>query len=78
NRELAMCVLFIRTGFTLMWMTFFRNSAIYLIMNQGIASLGEAVAKDVAVSILVFLEQFPLSGVLSFVATLMGIIFFVN
>jgi choline/glycine/proline betaine transport protein len=47
-------------------------------MNQGIASLGEAVSKDVAVSIFVFLEQFPLSGVLSFVATLMVIIFFVT
>ncbi|KAF7773833.1 choline/glycine/proline betaine transport protein [Pseudoalteromonas citrea] len=77
-REFAMGVLFIPTGFTLMWMTFFGNSAIDLIMNQGIASLGEAVSKDVAVSIFVFLEQFPLSGVLSFVATLMVIIFFVT
>ncbi|RJE70747.1 choline transporter [Pseudoalteromonas sp. MSK9-3] len=77
-REFAMGVLFIPTGFTLMWMTFFGNSAIDLIMNQGIASLGEAVSKDVAVSIFVFLEQFPLSGILSFVATLMVIIFFVT
>lgn len=77
-REFAMGVLFIPTGFTLMWMTFFGNSAIDLIMNQGVTSLGEAVSKDVAVSIFVFLEQFPFSGVLSFVATLMVIIFFVT
>ncbi|MBQ4847736.1 choline BCCT transporter BetT [Pseudoalteromonas sp. MMG005] len=77
-REFAMGVLFIPTGFTLMWMTFFGNSAIDLIINKGVTSLGDAVSKDVAVSIFVFLEQFPMSGVLSFVATLMVIIFFVT
>jgi choline/glycine/proline betaine transport protein len=77
-REFVMGVLFIPTGFTLMWMTFFGNSAIDLIMNQGVSSLGAAVSQDVAISIFAFLENFPMSGVLSFVATCMVIVFFVT
>ncbi len=34
-REFVTGVLFVPAGFTLMWMTVFGNSAIYLIMNQG-------------------------------------------
>ena len=34
-REFVTGVLFVPSGFTLMWMTVFGNSAIYLIMNQG-------------------------------------------
>lgn len=33
-REFVTGVLFVPAGFTLMWMTVFGNSAIYLIMNQ--------------------------------------------
>ncbi len=77
-REFAMGVLFIPTGFTLMWMTFFGNSAINFIMNEGLQSLADAVSKDVSISLFAFLEQFPLSGVLSFVATCMVIVFFVT
>lgn len=34
-REFVTGVLFVPAGFTLMWMTVFGNSAIYLIMNGG-------------------------------------------
>lgn len=34
-REFVTGVLFVPAGFTLMWMTVFGNSAIYLIMNRG-------------------------------------------
>ncbi len=77
-REFAMGVLFIPSGFTLMWMTVFGNSAIDLIMNQGQAALAEAVSQDVAISLFAFLENFPLAGVLSFIATIMVIVFFVT
>ncbi|MBD3586467.1 choline BCCT transporter BetT [Salinimonas sp. HHU 13199] len=77
-REFAMGVLFIPSGFTLLWMTVFGNSVIDLIMNQGVASLADAVAEDEAISLFAFLENFPFSGVLSLIGTLMVIVFFVT
>ncbi|MGI0115389.1 choline BCCT transporter BetT [Zooshikella sp. RANM57] len=77
-REFAMGVLFVPSGFTLMWMTFFGNSAINMIMNKGLTSLGETVSNDVALALFAFLEQFPMSGVLSVLATVMVIVFFVT
>ncbi len=77
-REFAMGVLFIPSGFTLLWMTVFGNSAIDLIMNQGKTALAEAVSNDVAISLFAFLENFPLSTMLSFIATVMVIVFFVT
>ncbi|GAB3030758.1 BCCT family transporter [Bowmanella dokdonensis] len=77
-REFVMGVLLVPTGFTLMWMTFFGNSAIDLILNQGVASLAEMVQEDVAIALFAFLEQFPASSFLSLLATLMVVVFFVT
>ncbi|MFV0665643.1 BCCT family transporter [Denitromonas sp.] len=77
-REFAMGVLFVPTGFTLMWMTVFGNSAIELILNQGQTALGEAVQADVALALFAFLENFPFSGVLSMLAMVMVVVFFVT
>lgn len=77
-REFALGVLFVPTGFTLLWMTVFGNSAIELILNQGQAALGEAVSNDVALALFAFLEHFPFSGLLSIVAMVMVVVFFVT
>ncbi|WP_417659500.1 BCCT family transporter [Pseudidiomarina sp.] len=77
-REFVLGVLLVPTGFTLMWMTFFGNSAIDMILNQGVTSLGEMVQNDVSIALFAFLEQFPWSGVLSVIATLMVVVFFVT
>ncbi|WP_262259890.1 BCCT family transporter, partial [Escherichia coli] len=71
-------VLFVPAGFTLMWMTVFGNSAIYLIMNQGATDLANTVQQDVALALFNFLEHFPFSSVLSFIAMAMVIVFFVT
>ena len=68
----------IPTVFTLFWMTIFGNSAIDLVHNQGVVELGEMVSKDSSVALFVFLENFPLSTVLSFFSVLMIVIFFVT
>ena len=65
-------------GFTLMWMTVFGNSAIYLIMNQGATDLANTVQQDVSLALFNFLEHFPFSSVLSFIAMAMVIVFFVT
>jgi choline/glycine/proline betaine transport protein len=77
-REFVTGVLFVPVGFSMMWFTFFGNSAIDLILNDGMASLGEAVSNDVAVALFAFLDQFPFGSVLSFIAILMVVIFFVT
>jgi choline/glycine/proline betaine transport protein len=77
-REFIIGAMFIPTVFTLFWMTIFGNSAIDLVYNQGIVSLGEMVSKDSSVALFVFLENFPLASVLSFFSVLMIVIFFVT
>ncbi len=77
-REFTFGVLFVPTGFTLMWMTFFGNSAINLILVDGIKSLGETVSSDVTVALFAFLEHFSFSGFTSVLATIMVIVFFVT
>ena len=77
-KEFILGVMLIPTIFTLLWMTIFGNSAIDLVYNQDVVELGEMVSKDSSVALFVFLENFPLSEVLSFFSVLMIVIFFVT
>jgi choline/glycine/proline betaine transport protein len=77
-REFIVGVMLIPTVFTLLWMTIFGNSAIDLVHNQGVSSLGEMVSQDSSVALFVFLENFPMTSVLSFFSVLMIVIFFVT
>ncbi|GGO63878.1 BCCT family transporter [Bowmanella pacifica] len=77
-REFVLGVLLIPSGFTLMWMTFFGNSAIEMIYVQGITELADMVNKDVSIALFAFLSHFPFSSLLSVIATLMVIVFFVT
>lgn len=77
-REFVAGVLFVPAGFTLLWMTVFGNSAIYMIMNEGASDLANTIKNDVALALFNFLEHFPFSNVLSFIAMLMVIVFFVT
>ena len=77
-REFIIGVMLIPTVFTLFWMTVFGNSAIDLVHNQGVVGLGDMVSKDSSVALFVFLENFPLTSVLSFFSVLMIVIFFVT
>lgn len=77
-REFVIGVMFIPTAFTLLWMTVFGNSAIDLVFNQQELRLGEMVNENTSVALFVFLEYFPLSEILTFIAILMVIVFFVT
>ena len=65
-------------AFTFLWMTVFGNSAIDLIMNQGLLELGAAVQADESVALFKFFEQFPATEFLSLLAILMVVVFFVT
>lgn len=77
-KEFTLGVLLVPTGFTLMWMTFFGNSAINLILVEGITQLGTTVSNDVTIALFAFLENFPFSAFTSVIATIMVIVFFVT
>lgn len=77
-REFVTGVLFVPAGFTLMWMTVFGNSAIDLITTKGATDLANTVQQDVALALFNFLEHFPFSNILSFIAMVMVIVFFVT
>lgn len=77
-REFVTGVLFVPAGFTLLWMTFFGNTAIYLIRDKGAETLTRVVQEDVALALFDFLNYFPFSSVLSFFAMMMVVVFFVT
>ncbi|AOM39449.1 choline BCCT transporter BetT [Xenorhabdus hominickii] len=77
-REFVTGVLFVPSGFTLMWMTAFGNSAIDLIANKGAKELAHVVQADVSLALFNFLEHFPFPTVLSFIAIAMVVMFFVT
>lgn len=76
-REFVTGVLLVPTGFTLLWMTAFGNSAIDLI-NSGHQALATAIQSDVSVALFKFFEYFPLTQILSVLGMIMVVIFFVT
>ena len=77
-REFVLGVLLVPVGFTFMWMTFFGNTALHMIMVQGITELGDAVAADTTMALFQFFEHLPLSSVMSLLATILVVTFFVT
>lgn len=77
-REFVIGAMLVPATITLLWMTVFGNSAIHMILDQGLTSLGEVVSKDQSLALFQFLEQFPFSEAFSLVAIIMVIVFFVT
>jgi choline/glycine/proline betaine transport protein len=77
-REFVCGVLFVPAGFTLLWMTVFGDSAIHMIPTDGVQDLAAIVDQDSSLALFAFLEHFPLSSVVSMVAVLMVVVFFVT
>ncbi|MBF8780456.1 choline BCCT transporter BetT [Pseudomonas fulva] len=77
-REFVTGVMLVPTGFTLLWMTVFGNTAIHMILDQGLTDLAAAVDKDTSLALFAFLEHFPFSSVISVLAIIMVVVFFVT
>ena len=77
-REFIAGMLFVPVGFTFLWMTVFGDTAIDLVLNQGFTELAEVTQKDSSLALFVFLQQFPFSEVISGLAILMVLVFFVT
>ncbi|MEQ9022117.1 MAG: choline BCCT transporter BetT [Pseudomonadales bacterium] len=77
-REFVIGVLMVPVGFTFLWMTFFGNTGIHMILEQGITQLSDAVAADTSVALFQFFEYLPMTTVASLIATILVITFFVT
>ena len=77
-REFVVGVLLVPVGFTCMWMTFFGDTALHMIMEDGVTALSEAVAEDSSIALFAFFDHLPLSSLFSMVATLLVVTFFVT
>ena len=77
-REFVVGVLLVPVGFTFMWMTFFGNTALHMILVDGITQLGDAVAADTTVALFQFFEHLPFSTIASLIATTLVVTFFVT
>lgn len=77
-RQFVCGVLFVPAGFTMLWMTVFGDTAIHFILVDGLTSLAEAVDQDSSVALFAFLHELPLSAIVSTVAVLMVVVFFVT
>ncbi len=77
-REFVVGVLLVPVGFTFMWMTFFGNTALHMLRDRGIDTLGQAVGVDASVAMFEFFQHLPFSGIVSFAATILVVTFFVT
>lgn len=77
-REFVFGAMLVPGLFTLVWMGFFGNGAIEMILNRGFVELGVAVQENEAVALFKFLEALPMSTLLSFISLCMVVIFFVT
>ena len=77
-REFIVGVMLIPTGFTLIWMGFMGNAALFSIMQEANQALMLAVQKDSSVALFEFLNSLPFASMMSVVATSLVILFFVT
>lgn len=77
-REFIVGVLLIPSGFTLIWMGFMGNAALHSVLHEANAGLVAAVQRDSSVALFEFLHGLPFSGVMSLLATVLVMLFFVT
>ncbi|SSV31069.1 BCCT family transporter [Acinetobacter nosocomialis] len=77
-REFIVGVLLIPTGFTIIWMGFLGNAALFSIIHEHQTTLIQAVQQDSSVALFEFLGHLPWSGVMNILATILVVLFFVT
>lgn len=75
--EFVFGVMIVPAAFTLLWMTVFGSSAIDIVATES-SNLGSLARDDSSVALFVFLQHFPLADVLTGIAILMVVVFFVT
>ncbi len=75
-REFIIGVLLVPTVFTFIWMTAFGNATIFF--EAGGAGIADVVAENLPLGLFAFLEQLPFSSIVSFIAVILIVTFFVT
>jgi len=76
-REFALGVLIVPTLLTFLWLSAFGGSAIFLELNA-VGDIAAAVKENVATSLYVLLEEFPIASITSLVGVLLITSFFIT
>lgn len=77
-REFILGVLFIPAGFTFLWLSIFGNSALFIELGEQGREITTAVLSDMPTALYVFLERLPWTTVVSLLATMLVVTFFVT
>ncbi len=77
-REFILGVIFVPVGVTFIWLTVFGDTALHGILTNTMPNLVDQVFANSSTSLFHFLDNFPLAGVSSVIATLLVITFFVT
>ncbi|WP_262690833.1 BCCT family transporter [Kordiimonas aestuarii] len=77
-REFVTGVLLVPTAFTFIWMTAFGNGALSFEMAGAMPSIADAVKDNLPLGLFSFLEHLPMANVVSFVAIILIVTFFVT
>lgn len=77
-RQFVVGVMLVPSIFTFLWFSVFGDTALYLIMVEGYTSLITEVQNDHAIALFKLFERLPLTSIVSFVAVLLIITFFVT
>jgi choline/glycine/proline betaine transport protein len=78
-REFILGVLLLPTALTFLWMSAFGGTALSLELREGATGIiSGAVSENVATALFVMLEQLPLTGITSFIAIILVVVFFVT
>lgn len=77
-REFILGVLLIPAGFTFLWLSIFGNSALFIELGTSGGDISEAAINDMPTALFVLLESLPLTTIVSMLATLLIVTFFVT
>ncbi|MDE1167068.1 MAG: BCCT family transporter [Pseudomonas sp.] len=77
-RELVAGVLLIPLGFTLAWLSIFGNTALDLVLNQGVAELGHTALTQPSMAMYQLLDHYPASKIVIGVAIFVGFVLFLT
>ena len=77
-REFILGVLFVPAGFTFLWFSIFGNSALFIELGDSGGEITSAVIADMPTALYVFLERLPLAPLVSMLATVLIVTFFVT
>lgn len=77
-REFVLGVMFVPTMFTFLWFSIFGDTALHLIMVEGYTTLIDEVQADTAIALFKLFELLPLTAVVSFIAVVLIMTFFVT